>query len=54
MVDFDYVIVGAGAAGCVRTSAYSAFVLPVQVAGNTQAPAMAVAWIAAGLIRESS
>jgi hypothetical protein len=54
MVDFDYVIVGAGAAGCVRTSAYSAFVLPVQVAGNTQAPAMAVAWIAAGLIHEDS
>ena len=31
-----------------------ASVLPVQVAGNTQAPAMAVAWIAAGLIREDS
>ena len=28
--------------------------LPVQVAGNTQAPAMAVAWIAADLIREDS
>jgi hypothetical protein len=28
--------------------------LPVQVAGNTQAPAMAVAWIAADLIREGS
>ena len=28
--------------------------LPVQVAGNIQAPAMAVAWIAAGLIREGS
>ena len=27
---------------------------PVQVAGNTQAPAMAVAWIAADLIREGS
>jgi len=26
----------------------------VQVAGNTQAPAMAVAWIAADLIREDS
>jgi len=31
-----------------------ASVLPVQVAGNTQAPAMAVAWIAADLIREGS
>jgi choline dehydrogenase len=31
-----------------------ASVLPVQVAGNTQAPAMAVAWIAAGLIGEDS
>ena len=28
--------------------------LPVQVAGNTQAPAMAVVWIAVGLIREGS
>jgi hypothetical protein len=28
--------------------------LPVQVAGNTQAPAMAVAWIVADLIREGS
>ena len=28
--------------------------LPVQVTGNTQAPAMAVAWIAAGLILEDS
>jgi choline dehydrogenase len=31
-----------------------ASVLPVQVAGNTQAPAMAVAWIAADLILECS
>jgi len=31
-----------------------ASVLPVQVAGNTQAPAMAVAWITADLIREDS
>ena len=31
-----------------------ASVLPVQVAGNTQAPAMAVAWIAAGLILEDT
>jgi choline dehydrogenase len=31
-----------------------ASVLPVQVAGNTQAPTMAVAWIAAGLILEDS
>ena len=31
-----------------------ASVLAVQVAGNTQAPAMAVAWIAADLIREDS
>ena len=31
-----------------------ASVLPVQVAGNTQAPAMAVAWIAADLILEDS
>jgi len=28
--------------------------LPVRVAGNTQAPTMAVAWIAADLIREGS
>ena len=31
-----------------------ASVLPVQVAGNTQAPTMAVAWIAADLILEDS
>jgi choline dehydrogenase len=31
-----------------------ASVLPVQLAGNTQAPTMAVAWIAADLIREDS
>jgi choline dehydrogenase-like flavoprotein len=31
-----------------------ASVLPVQVAGNTQAPAMAAAWIAADLILEDS
>ena len=31
-----------------------ASVLPAQVAGNTQAPAMAVAWIAADLILEDS
>jgi choline dehydrogenase len=31
-----------------------ASVLPVQVAGNTQAPTMAVAWIAADLIRQGS
>jgi choline dehydrogenase len=105
MVDFGYVIVGAGTAGCVLASRLSEdpgnrvlvleygghdtnphavclggfyFTLrggrhschyptrpigpggqleasqPVQVAGNTQAPAMAVAWIAADLIREDS
>jgi choline dehydrogenase-like flavoprotein len=31
-----------------------ASVLPLQLAGNTQAPTMAVAWIAADLIREDS
>ena len=31
-----------------------ASVLPVQVAGNTQAPTMAVAWIAGDLILEDS
>jgi choline dehydrogenase len=31
-----------------------ASVLPVQVAGNTAAPTMAVAWIAADLILEGS
>ena len=31
-----------------------ASVLPVQVAGNTQAPTMAIAWIAADLILEET
>jgi choline dehydrogenase len=62
MVDFDYVIIGAGAAvdpqlrvrGVTGLRVADASVLPVQVAGNTQAPAMSVAWIAADLIREDS
>ena len=105
MVDFNYVVVGAGTADCVLASRLSEdpgnrvlvlehgghdttpmlYVpegsisrcgaaaiathyltrpigpggqveasLPVQVTGNTQAPAMAVAWIAADLIREDS
>jgi len=68
VVDFDYVI-GASAMGpdtsdvvdpqlrvrgVTGLRVVDASVLPVQVAGNTQAPAMAVAWIAADLIREDS
>ena len=68
VVDFDYVI-GASAMGpdtsdvvdpqlrvrgVTGLRVVDASVLPVQVAGNTQAPAMAVAWIAADLIREES
>jgi choline dehydrogenase-like flavoprotein len=40
--------------GVIGLRVVDASVLPVQVAGNTQAPAMAVAWIAADLIREDS
>ena len=55
MADFDYVIVGAGAGrGVTGLRVVDASVLPVQVAGNTQAPIMAVAWIAADLILQSS
>jgi choline dehydrogenase-like flavoprotein len=82
MVDFDYVIVGAGTVGCVLAGRLSEdpgnrvlmmeygchdtnprpigpggkveASLPVQVAGNTQACAMTVAWIAVDLIREGS
>ena len=67
VVDFDYVI-GASAMGpdtsdvvdpqlrvrgVTGLRVVDASVLPVQVAGNTQAPTMAVAWIAADLIREA-
>jgi choline dehydrogenase len=38
------------ARGVTELRVIDASVLPVQVAGNTQAPAMAVAWIAADLI----
>jgi choline dehydrogenase-like flavoprotein len=40
--------------GVSRLRVADASVLPVQLAGNTQAPTMAVAWIAAGLILEDS
>ena len=68
VVDFDYVT-GASAMGpdasdvvdpqlrvrgVTALRVVDASVLPVQVAGNTQAPAMTVAWIAADLIREDS
>ena len=74
MVDFNYVIVGAGAAGCVLASQLSEDpgnrVLVLEYGGHdtnprsrrrcpsrspaTPRPAMAVAWIAAGLILEGS
>jgi choline dehydrogenase len=68
VVDFDYVT-GASAMGLDASEVVGpqlrvrgvtglrvvdASVLPVQVAGNTQDPAMTVAWIAADLIREDS
>ena len=42
IMNFDYIIVGAGAAGSVLAN------------GNSQAPTMAVAWIAADLILQDS
>ena len=75
MVDFNYVIVGAGTAGCVPASRLSEDpanrVLVLEYGGHdtnprsrrrclsrppatTQAPAMAVAWIAADLIRDGT
>ena len=69
VVDFDYII-GASAMGpdasdvvdpqslrvrgVTGLRVVDASVLPVQVAGNTQALAMTVAWIAADLILEDS
>jgi choline dehydrogenase-like flavoprotein len=55
MADFDYVIVGAERVrGVTGLRVVDASVLPVQVAGNTQALTMAVAWIATGLILQGS
>jgi hypothetical protein len=54
MVDFDYVVVDAGTAGCVLASRPGRGVAARPGRGNTQAPAMAVAWIAADLIFEDS
>ena len=75
MVDFNYVIVGAGTAGCVLASRLSedpanrVLVLehgghdtnprsrrrcPSRSPATPRPPAMAVAWIAADLIREGS
>lgn len=52
---YDYVIGGAGGAGAVLQGLRIAdiSVLPAQVSGNTAAPAMAIGWIAADLIRGS-
>ena len=50
----DEVVRYARDTGVTGLRVIDASVLPVQVAGNTQAPAMAVAWIAADLIREDS
>jgi len=66
MVDFDYVIVGAGTAGCVLDSQRSedratgcscwstAAMRRTPCCMSRRVPAMAVAWIAADLILEDS
>jgi choline dehydrogenase len=57
-VDFNYVIVGAGAVGCVLASRLSEDpgnqVLLLEYGGRDPNPPLYVAWVAAGLIRESS
>ena len=53
---FDYIRVGAESAGCVRGACnlrvVDCSIMPGPVSGNTDAPAMAVAWHASDLILE--